>query len=120
MSGKSAFKVPVPAILSPSSGSAEIFPGHGISPYDFHWEYACGAPESEQGCRVKSWYLLYFGFKRPAYMDFFFDENTEFEIHVIDTWNMSIEQAGTSRGRFRVSLPGREYMCIRLIRKADP
>lgn len=92
-------------------------PGRGIAPYDFHWEYTCGTPESEQECKVKSWYLLYFGFKRPAYMDFFFEDNVEFEIHVIDTWNMSIEPAGIGKGNFRVLLPGREYMCIRLMKK---
>ena len=35
-------------------------------------------------------------------------------MEVIDTWNMTIEDRGTAKGRFRVELPGREYMAVRL------
>jgi hypothetical protein len=33
------------------------------------------------------------------------------------TWNMTIEDRGTFRGRFRVDLPGREYMALRIRRE---
>ena len=36
-------------------------------------------------------------------------------MEVIDTWNMTIEEAGVFRGKFTVTLPGRPYMAVRLI-----
>ena len=64
--------------------------------------------------RVKSYYLIYFGFTRPAFKEYYFDDETEFEIEVIDTWNMTVEKQGTGKGKFKVELPGRQYMAVRL------
>jgi hypothetical protein len=39
---------------------------------------------------------------------------------VIDTWNCTVEALpGTFGGRFRVPLPGREHMALRLTRAGD-
>ncbi len=89
-------------------------PGHGIAPYDLKWDCVCGVPEKDWGRAVKSWYLIYYGFTCPAFKEFYFDDTTEFRVEVIDTWNMTIEDRGTAKGRFRVELPGREYMAVRL------
>lgn len=51
---------------------------------------------------------------RPSFREFNFDEETEYRAEVIDTWNMTIEEAGVWKGRFQIPLPGREYMAIRL------
>ena len=51
---------------------------------------------------------------RPSFRELYFDEETEYRAEVIDTWNMTIEEAGVWKGRFQVPLPGREYMAIRL------
>lgn len=66
--------------------------------------------------RVKPYYLYYYGLGRPSFREFYLDDETAFQVDVIDTWNMTVSSAGIRRGRFRVELPGREYMAIRLRR----
>lgn len=92
-------------------------PGHGLASYDLKWDCVCGVPETEWTKKIKSYYLIYYGFTTPIFKEFYFDDTTEFEIEVIDTWNMSIEKKGSASGKFKVILPGREYMAIRLKEK---
>ena len=51
---------------------------------------------------------------RPSFREFCFEDKRSYHAEVIDTWNMTVTDAGTHSGRFRISLPGREYMAIRL------
>ncbi|MDO4305333.1 MAG: DUF5605 domain-containing protein [Eubacteriales bacterium] len=89
-------------------------PGLGLAPYDWKWDCVCAVPECEFLKKVKSYYLFYYGFTRPCFKEFEIDPETEFEIEVIDTWNMTIEKQGTGKGKFRVELPGRKYMAVHL------
>lgn len=42
---------------------------------------------------------------------------TQWKVDLIDTWNMTVEtQEGVAEGRVKVTLPGREYMAVRLRR----
>jgi hypothetical protein len=60
--------------------------------------------------------IAYFGFNRPSYRDLILDEATEWTVDVLDTWNMTVDRLpGTRRGSFRVALPARQYLAIRLI-----
>ena len=43
-------------------------------------------------------------------------EGLRFEAEVIDTWNIQVTNAGVHEGRFRIPLPARQYMAIRLRR----
>ena len=61
--------------------------------------------------------LCYYSFMRPSFREFHLDDDSRWEVEVIDTWNMTIEKRGVFTGRFRVDLPSRPYMAIRL-RKA--
>lgn len=61
----------------------------------------------------------YYSFMRPSFRDFCFDETTPFEVRVIDTWEMTVENCGVFTGRFRVKLPGKPYMAIQIRKKAD-
>ena len=54
---------------------------------------------------------------RPSFRDFYFDDDTSFTVRVIDTWNMTAEDHGIYKGKFRIELPGRPYMAVQ-IRKA--
>ena len=63
---------------------------------------------------MKSYYLMYFSFMQPLSREFYFDDETEFEIEVIDTWNMTIEKQGIKKGKFSVQMPGRPYIAVRL------
>ena len=74
-------------------------------------------PESEKWGTVKSYYLYYYSFMRPSFRDFYFDDDTSFTVRVIDTWNMTAEDHGIYKGKFRIELPGRPYMAVQ-IRKA--
>lgn len=60
--------------------------------------------------------VAYFGFGRPRYRDIIRPPGTHYTVDVIDTWNMTIERLpDTVEGSFRIPLPGRQYMAIRLI-----
>ena len=41
-------------------------------------------------------------------------EDRDFEVEIIDTWNMTIASAGIHRGVTRIDLPGNQYMAIRI------
>lgn len=92
-------------------------PGLGLAPLEYKWDCVCGVPECDCLKKVKSYYLFYYGFMRPSFRDFEFPEDCEFEIEVIDTWDMTISKQGTGRGKFRVMLPGKQYMAVRLRKK---
>ncbi|MDR2069879.1 MAG: DUF5605 domain-containing protein, partial [Treponema sp.] len=64
------------------------------------------------------YYLFYYGFMRPSFRDFYFDDENDYRVEVIDTWNMIIKDHGYHKGKFRVQLPGREYMAIRIRRNS--
>ena len=96
----------------------EETPGIGLAPYDrCGWDEVCAVPESEKWSAVKSYYLYYYSFMRPSFRDFYFDDDTSFTVRVIDTWNMTVEDRGIYKGKFRIELPGRSYMAVQ-IRKA--
>lgn len=81
----------------------------------FAWDDLAAEPTSVQ--HRGSYYLLYFGNFRPSFRTYYFDEKTDYDVEVIDTWNMTITPVGTFRGKFRVELPGREYMALRIRKK---
>ncbi|MGN6125657.1 MAG: DUF5605 domain-containing protein, partial [Humibacter sp.] len=61
-----------------------------------------------------SYYLFYYGFSQPRFRRFVWDPEVEYEVDVIDTWNMEVSRLpGTVRGRFTIDLPGRPYMALR-------
>jgi hypothetical protein len=64
---------------------------------------------------VDEFYLYYYGFNQPSYREFTMSPGIQYKVDVIDTWNMTIEeQKGTYEGNFRIELPARQYMAIRL------
>ncbi len=58
--------------------------------------------------------LYYFGMARPSFKIFQLPEEQEYQIDIIDTWNMTIEDGGIHKGQSKIELPGREWMAIRL------
>lgn len=63
--------------------------------------------------------IHYLGIAQPMYRTLFLPEDEDFEVEVIDTWNMTVTPAGVHRGTARIDLPGRQYMALR-VRKAKP
>ncbi len=94
-------------------------PGIGLRPLADKWDNVAAAPECERLQKIKSYYLYYYSFMCPSFRDFYFDDTTEYEVEVIDTWNMTIESQGVKKGHFRVNLPGREYMAVRLRKRGN-
>lgn len=90
-------------------------PGIGLCPCEKgEWDEVCAVPEIEAVKQVKSYYLIYYSFMRPSFRDYYFDDNSKYLCRVIDTWNMTIEEQGIVQGKFRVKLPGRQYMAVQL------
>jgi hypothetical protein len=88
-------------------------PGPGLKPVNKPKEPAATV---EDLFDASGFYLYYFGFLRPSFKDFHFDDTNEYQVEVIDTWEMSIENRGKFRGNFRIDLPGKEYMAVRIRR----
>lgn len=94
-------------------------PGVGLKPYDkCAWDEVCAVPESASPFAPPSYFLYYYSFMRPSFREFYFDDVNEYEVQVIDTWEMTRENRGRFKGRFKVELPGKQYMAIR-IRKVE-
>jgi hypothetical protein len=88
-------------------------PDEGITPISFGnegWDLPCGGVEN-------SYYLFYFGFNQPSFRTFRMPENQAYRVDVIDTWNMKISALkGERSGNFRIELPGKPYMAVRMRR----
>lgn len=95
-------------------------PGIGLMPAEGEWDEVRAVPEESrrQMGAVKDYYLIYYSFMRPTFRTYHFDDSTKFHLKVIDTWNMTVEDRGIVQGKFRVELPGRQYMAIQL-KKAE-
>jgi hypothetical protein len=97
---------------------SEIPGGYGLRLMPMYWDAVVGTPDREEDrvIKVKDYYLFYFSFMRPLYRDLYFDDETEFKVDLIDTWNMTILPQGTFKGHFRILTGGRCYMAIRVQR----
>ena len=89
-------------------------PGLGLKPLDAHWDEVTAIPEQPGVYDETGYRLCYYSFMRPSFREFHLDDTSRWAVEVIDTWNMTRENRGVFTGRFRVDLPGRPYMAIRL------
>ena len=89
-------------------------PGHGLKYLPAEWDSVCGIPEDGAAEEETGYRLYYYSFMRPSFRDFRFDDTTPYRAEVLDAWNMTVTDAGVHRGRFRVELPGRPYMAVRI------
>lgn len=62
--------------------------------------------------------IYYYGFGRPSFRYFFKSPDEVWKVEIIGTWEMTVTYIGYS-GRFRVQLPGKEYVAVRLVRVAE-
>jgi len=81
------------------------------------WDAVIGIPEDDKLAEETGYQLFYYSFMRPSFRQFRFKDDKKYRVEVIDTWNMTITDAGVHSGCFKIDLPGRQYMAIRL-RKA--
>lgn len=92
-------------------------PGCGLRCLPAEWDSVCGVPEDPELAERTGYRLYYYSFMRPSFRDFRFDDSTLYHAEVIDTWNMTVTDAGDRRGRFRVELPARPYMAVRITKR---
>jgi hypothetical protein len=95
-------------------------PGLGLCPIEGSWDDASATAElAGNGSGPGSgsgYYLYYYSFMRPSFRTFFYDDTHEYQAELIDTWEMTIKNCGSFRGKFRIDMPGKEYMAIRIRR----
>lgn len=103
-------------------------PGHYLRPGKGIFDEVVGVAENGEPepeyenpfeIRYQDYEIHYLGIAQPAFRMFFLPEDTEYEIDVIDTWDMTVTPAGVHSGTTRVELPQKQYMAIRL-RKNRP
>jgi hypothetical protein len=78
--------------------------------FDPNWDVAAGSAG-------EGYSLYYFGFCQPAFRIFDLDPRKTYRVEIIDTWEMTIREAeGSFSGKFRVELPGKPYIAVRITR----
>ena len=83
-------------------------PGGVLEPIQIDWDVPRAGIEGQH-------LLYYFGFNQPTYRRFLTDPATTWQIDIIDTWAMTIQTLPhTYSGRFRIELPGRQHIAVRL------
>ncbi|MCM1188976.1 MAG: DUF5605 domain-containing protein [bacterium] len=92
----------------------EEAPSGGLRYKPMSWDETCAVPEEEVRAEETGYHLFYFGIMRPSFHTFHFDDEYTYRVDVIDTWNMTVENRGEFKGRFKILLPAREYMAVRV------
>ncbi|MGO4472234.1 DUF5605 domain-containing protein [Arthrobacter sp. M-10] len=86
----------------------EETPGGFLEPLPSAWDVPTAGIRHE-------YEISYFGFNQPTYRNFVMPAGRRYEADIIDTWNMSIDTLPDAvEGRFRVELPGRQFIAVRL------
>jgi hypothetical protein len=88
-------------------------PGRGLKRTSLAWDETAATIDS---IMPSGYFLIYYGFFRPSYRTFFFDDGNDYMVELIDTWDMTITDLGVYKGAFRVEMPGKEYMAVRITR----
>ena len=78
------------------------------------WRNTSGQVSGVEG----EYYLLYLGIHQPGELKFTLPDDGTYFIEIIDTWNMDITPVlGSFRGSFKLSMPGKPYMAVRIRRQ---
>lgn len=88
----------------------EDIPGHGLNPISAGWDDVAASSDSQFGPKV--YRIYYYGTARPSFREFHLDDESDYEIRIIDTWEMTNTLYGIYRGKVKVDLPGKEYMAV--------
>ncbi|MCA0755785.1 DUF5605 domain-containing protein [Paenibacillus sp. N4] len=90
----------------------EESPGGMLEPLPSEWDLPCAGIKDE-------YYLFYFGFNQPRFRNFHRKPGIRYRVEVIDTWNMTVDTLpDLYEGSFRIDLPGRQFIAVRLTKMA--
>lgn len=95
-------------------------PGYGLKPGQSIFDEVVAVPETTAALGLDGapgYEIHYYGFGRPSFRDFYKSPEDKWKVEIIDTWEMTVTDAGVHSGKFRIPLPGREYMAVRLTRQ---
>lgn len=87
-------------------------PGYGLKRGEGMFDEVVGVPEERK--YSDGYEIHYYGFGRPGFRDFIKPEGERWKAEIIDTWEMTVTDCGVHSGKFRIALPGKEYMAVRL------
>jgi hypothetical protein len=88
----------------------EAGPKDGLNPLKSYWDAPCAG-------NVDEYYLYYYGFNQPSYRQYSMKPGIRYQVDMIDTWNMTLmELDGTYEGAFRIELPAKQYIAVRMTR----
>ncbi len=96
-------------------------PGYGLKRGQGSFDEIVGVPDGVDFMGpdgTPGYEIHYYGFGRPSFRDFHKSPEDKWKVEIIDTWEMTITDGGIHSGKFRVQLPGKEYMAVRLTRQS--
>ncbi len=93
-----------------------LCPGNALRPADKSRNDEVKAEPLDEHYSGK-FYLFYFSFMRPSFREYYFDDDTEYEAFVLDTWECTKTFKGVFKGKFRIDLPPKPYMAVMLTAK---
>lgn len=89
-------------------------PGKGLKRIQLAWDEVASTADT---FLPTGFYLIYYGFFRPSHRNFYFDDASEYQVELIDTWEMTITDMGIHKGAFKIEMPAKEYMAVRITKK---
>lgn len=94
----------------------EQAPTGGLAPKAISWDEVCAVPQNSFEAERTGYHLFYYSFMRPLFREYFFNNDTEYSVEVIDTWNMTVDRIGIFKGKFSVELFSRQFMAVRVMK----
>lgn len=100
----------------------EDVPAPGLSPFLPREERRTVMPDGAYkgmacGHNGEDYYFLYLARNQPRFRRFNLPEGSTYQIDIIDTWNMTIDQfADDAQGNVEVELPRKNYLAVRVVR----
>ncbi|MCD8076239.1 MAG: DUF4038 domain-containing protein [Lachnospiraceae bacterium] len=95
---------------------AGTFPAEGLKPVKMAWDAPCAIPESErmpaEGGQAPSFILTYLGYNRPSFRKWILPNGASYRIEIVDTWNMTVTDAGVYEGFSHIELPAKQYIAL--------
>ncbi len=87
------------------------------APSFWFWEVMMAAPQDAED--VKDYLLVYFGIKCPSFRNINMGDDRTYHVEIIDTFDMTITDAGYIKGWTKVALPGKPFIALRITSKKD-